>query len=49
VRNGRDDSAAVVVYVRADDAKTATPLLQAFLREQGAAIVTALAATRARR
>src|SRR5665213_647340 len=53
LRNGRDDSAAVVVYVRVDDAKVATKVatkaamapLQSLLREQGAAIVAALAAT----
>ncbi|HEY5364878.1 MAG TPA: exosortase A [Casimicrobiaceae bacterium] len=50
LRNGRDDSAAVVVYVRVDDAKVATTAaiapLQSLLREQGAAIIAALVATR---
>lgn len=49
LRSGRDDSAAVVAYVRAEDAKTAAPRLQSFLHEQGDAIVAALAATRERR
>lgn len=47
--HGRDDSAAIVLYVPASDAVAAAPLLQAFVRDQGAAIVAALAATRERR
>lgn len=49
LRNGRDDAAVVVVYVRADNAKSAAPLLQSFVREQGGAIIAALAATREHR
>lgn len=49
LRGGRDDSAAVVVYAHADNAAAAAPLLQSFVRDEGAAIEAALAATREHR
>jgi len=49
LRHGRDDSAVVVVYAPAESAKVEQPVLRNFLRDEGDAIVDALAATRERR
>jgi len=43
---GRDDGAAVIVYTDAEDPQAAQAVLRSFLRDEGAAILAALEATR---